>query len=88
MIDNLADTWQDCIEKFLGSPKVVVNGWGTQCDRNWKTNHKGIEITVHIYNESKNKKGSKLMVQGSKHSLICSFIFNELPKMYRIACES
>ena len=86
--DHLANTWQDCLEKLLGSPKVVINPWGTECDRNWKTKHEGIAITIHIYNNPKNGNGSKLMIQGSVQSLICSFVFKELPKIYRIVCEN
>ena len=60
--DHLADTWQECIATLLGEPKVVINPWGTECDRLWKVNHEGIVITLHIYNKPKNKKGSKLIL--------------------------
>ena len=88
--DVLANTWQECLERYLGEPKVVINGWGTECDRLWKVQYgeeKSIEITIHIYNKPKNKKGSKLMLQGSIQSLICSYVFNELPKIYKMVCD-
>lgn len=86
--DHLANTWQECIEKVLGEPKVVKNPQGTECDRSWKTNHCGIQITVHIYNNPKNGKGSKLMIHGRIQSLICSFVFSELPKIYKLVCNN
>ena len=49
--DYLADTWQRCIENILGEPKVVINAWGTECDRIWKVTHENCEITLHIYNK-------------------------------------
>ena len=81
--DCLADTWQECIGNLLGDPRVVKNAWGTECDRIWKTEYSGIDITIHIYNNPKNKKGSKLMLQGGRQSLICTFVFEELPKIYK-----
>ena len=89
--DFLADTWQECMTKYLGDPKVVINAWGTECDRIWKVQHgkeNKIEITVHIYNKPKNKKCSKLMLQGSIQSLICSYVFEELPKIYKMVCDN
>ena len=87
--DYLADTWQECITLVLGEPTVKVNARGTTLDRFWKVEYgqeRRIDITVHIYNKPKNKKGSKLMVQGSIQSLICSYVFSELPKIYKKAC--
>ena len=89
--DSLADVWQDCISQLLGAPKVKINPQGTECDRWWKVEYgqeRKIDITIHIYIRPKNKKGSKLMIQGSIQSLICSYVFKELPKIYRVVCES
>ena len=63
---------------------MSINPYGTECDRLWKVKHEGIEVTVHIYNNPKNKKGSKLMIQGSRQSILCSYVFNELPKIYKL----
>ena len=30
--DNLADTWQECMENALGEPLVKINPFGTECD--------------------------------------------------------
>ena len=61
-IENyLADTWQVNIENILGEPKVKINSHGTECDRSWKVSYEGIDITLHIYNNPKNNKGSKLL---------------------------
>ena len=78
--DLLADTWQECIEHILGAPKVVINAHGTECDRIWKVSYNNIEITIHMYNKPKNKKGSKLMLQGGIQSMICSYVFMNFPK--------
>ena len=82
--DHLADTWQSCIEELLGPPKVTKNSWGTECDRYWKVPYSDSEITLHIYNNPKNKKGSKLMLQGRPQTITCSYVFEELPKIYKL----
>ena len=41
------------------------------------------EITLHIYNKPKTKKSSKLLIQGGSQSLICLFVFSELPRIYK-----
>ena len=86
--DYLADTWQEFITKLLGEPKVVINPWGTECDRIWKINYTGIDITMHMYNKPKNKNGSKLMLQGSHQSILCSYVFEELPNIYKLVCAN
>lgn len=86
--DHLADIWQNCIESLLGEPKITKNAFGTECDRFWKVSYHEIDITVHIYNNPKNKKGSKLMLQGRPQSLICSYVFDELPKIYKLVLQN
>ena len=86
--DYLANTWQDSLSSLLGEAKVSINPYGTECDRLWKVKHEGIEVTVHIYNNPKNKKGSKLMIQGSRQSMICTYVFDELPKIYKLVCDN
>ena len=86
--DDLANTWQESISTLLGGPMVIINSSGTECDRFWKLYHAGIEITMHIYNNPKNKKGSKLMLQGSSQSVLCQYVFEELPKMYKLVCAN
>ena len=82
--DLLADTWQKCLSELLGEPKIIRNDKGTECDRFWKSKYMSIDITVHIWNNPKNKKGNKLMSQGSRQSIICSYVFEELPKIYKL----
>ena len=31
--DFLADTWHKCLIEHLGEPRVIVNDFGTECDR-------------------------------------------------------
>ena len=47
---------------------------------------KDIEITVHFYNHNKprDKKQSKIMVQGAVQSLLCEYVLSDLPKIYRM----
>ena len=82
--DYLANTWQASLSSLLGEATVNINSYGTECDRFWKVIFEEIEVTVHIYNNPKNKKGSKLMIQGSRQSILCAYVFNELPKIYKI----
>ena len=87
---HLADTWQECLTNMLGESNVRLSNLGNVCDRYWKisyTKERTIDITIHIYNKPLNKKSSKLMIQGSIQSMICSYVFNELPKVYKIVCE-
>ena len=86
--EYLADTWQEFIAVMLGQPKVKINDQGTECDRHWKVQYEGIDITLHIYNKPKNKKGSKLMLQGSRQSVLCAYVFEELPKIYKLVCAN
>ena len=89
--NSLAQAWQDCITRILGEAKVIINANGVECDRSWKvsyTQQKTIEITIHIYKNPKNKTGSKLVLQGSVQSMICSYVFNELPMIYKMVCET
>ena len=84
--DSMAASWNDALTFLLGNPQVKTNGRGTETDRFWKLNYefkKNIEITVHLYNKPKNKSGSKLLIQGSDQSAICSYVFNELPQIYK-----
>ena len=85
--DDLADIWQHCLQDLLGKPKVNINDKGTECDRSWKFPYKSVELTLHIYNNPKNKKGSKIMIQGKGQSLLFSYVFEELPKIYKDVCE-
>ena len=85
--NDLANTWQECIEEDLGEPRVSINQHGTECDRLWKVMFKAVEITIHLYNNPKNKKGSKLMLQAGKQSVICSYVFDELPRIYVEVCK-
>ena len=86
--EYLADTWQEYIAIMLGQPKVKINDQGTECDRHWKVQYAGIVITLHIYNKPKNKNGSKLMLQGSRQSVLCAYVFEELPKIYKLVCAN
>ena len=44
------------------------------CDRIWKVSYgtdEKVEITIHLYNNPKNKNGSKLLLQAGNQSLLC-----------------
>ena len=79
--DNLAEAWQDCLENIYGKPRIVKNDNGTETDRIWKImfglNEGEIEITLHFYNHNKpkDKKQSKMLIQGGVQSAICDFVF-------------
>ena len=91
--DKLAETWQECFENVYGVPKITKNPNGTETDRFWKMKYgqemEKIEITVHFYNHNKpkDKKRSKILVQGSNKSILCEYVFKELPKIYKLVCE-
>ena len=45
-----------------------------------------MEITLHFYNHNKpkDKKQSKMLIQGPVQSLICDFVFGKLPDIYKL----
>ena len=63
--EYLADTWQEYIAVMLGQPKVKINDQGTECDRHWKVQYAGIDITLHIYNKPKIKREASLCYKGA-----------------------
>ena len=91
--DILAEIWQDCLERTYGKPKITKNPKGTETDRLWKfpfgTDIESIDITLHFYNHNKpkDKKKSKILIQGSIQSILCDYVFNELPKIYKLVCS-
>ena len=75
---------------MLRNPEIKVNGKGTETDRFWKVAYNyvvNVEITVHLYITPKNKKGSKLLVQGGVQAAICTYVFEEPPYIYTKVCE-
>ena len=88
--DNLADAWQESLTSAYGEPFVRLNNKNTVCDRIWKVMFSSgdtkTELTVHFYNHNKpkDKKQSKILVQGSTQSAICDFVFGELPHIYEM----
>ena len=88
--DSLAEIWQECLESFYGTPRVDKNEHGTECDRIWKVkfglHDNKIELTIHFYNHNKpkDKKQSKILIQGSLQSVLYDFVFGELPKVYKM----
>ena len=83
--DSLAEMWQECLENTYGKPRIVLNG-GTESDRMWKIFFVDIEITLHFYNHNKpkHKKQSKMLLQGSNQALLCDFVFEQLPNIYKM----
>ena len=84
--DKLAEAWQESFENVYGSPRVHLNENGVECDRMWKIIYQNIELTLHFYNHNKPKakKQSKILVQGGVQSIICEYVFFELPKIYEM----
>ena len=84
--DHLAEVWQECLQEIYGEPRIVkVAATGTESDRIWKITYiNNMDITLHFYNHNKpkDKKQSKILVQGGNHSLLFEFVFGELPKIY------
>ena len=81
-----ADMWQDCLEEIYGKAETMKNKNGTIIDRLWKFDYEyqdtKTQLTVHIYNKPKNRKPSKLLIQGGAQVLIYMFVFNVLPQVY------
>ena len=90
MEDKLAEVWQECLEIVYGEPIIIRTPTGTESDRFWKTIFrqagKDLEITVHFYNHNKprDKKQSKILVQGAVQSVLCEYVLCDLPKIYKM----
>ena len=82
-----ADAWQDNLEKIYGTPTIHKTSKGTVTDTFWQFKYTVEEeetvITLHIYNKPQNKKKSKLMIQSGNKSLVCIFVFSELPRIFK-----
>ena len=79
-------------EKLFGKPIVNVNKTsGTEAGRVWKIKYKheehNSELTIHYYNKPVKSKKSKFLVQGGSHAAKYLFVFNEMPKIYKMVCE-
>ena len=87
--DVVAEVWQELLEKEYGSPRIVTNMHGTECDRIWKILYEHMDITLHFYNHNKpkDKKQSKILIQGAFQSTLCEFVFTELPTIYKSVCK-
>ena len=87
--DCLADAWQLCLESVYGAPRIVINN-GKEGDRFWKImfgqDDQHVEITLHFYNHNKprDKKQSKILIQGGVQFLLCEYVFCDLPKIYKM----
>ena len=90
--NHLADMWQECFERLFG--KLIVNknkATGTESGRVWKIQYSQgdnkSELTIHFYNKPLKTKKSKFLVQGGNHATKYLFVFNEMPKIYKMVCE-
>ena len=85
-----ADAWQESLERIYGEPIVHKRGRGTVGDTFWQFKYFAEErettITLHIYNKPKNKKTSKLLIQSGCQSLVCIYVFSELPRIFKTVC--
>ena len=85
-----ADAWQDSLAQIYGNPTVHKNSKGTVGDVFWQfkfsVEDKETNITLHIYNKPLNKKASKLLIQSGCKSLVCIYVFSELPRIYKSVC--
>ena len=64
---------------------------GTESGRVWKINYRHdediTELTIHYYNKPVKSKKSKFLVQGGSHVSKYHFVFNEMPKIYKMVCD-
>ena len=79
-------------EQLFGKPIVNRNkNSGTEAGRVWKVDYdegeNKAELTIHFYNKPVKSKKSKFLIQGGNHAFKCLFVFNEMPKIYRMVCD-
>ena len=88
--NHLADLWQESFEKLFGKPTVNKNKTtGTESGRVWKLiyGEQNCELTIHFYNKPISSKKSKFLVQGGSHAAKYLFVFDEMPKIYKMVLE-
>ena len=90
--NELADVWQESFKNLFGEPIINKNRTtGTESGRVWKIDFRhgeqSCELTVHFYNKPVTTKKSKFLVQGGSHTAKYLFVFNEMPKIYKMVCE-
>ena len=78
---------------MFGKPIVNKNrSSGTESGRVWKIDtvheEKRAELTIHFYNKPIKSKKSKFLIQGGTHAFKSLFVFDEMPKIYRMVCKS
>ena len=85
-----ADAWYENLVNIYGPPTIHKSSKGIVGDTFWQFKYSVEEeetvITLHIYNKPKNKKSSKLMIQSGNMSLVCLYVFSELPRIYKNLC--
>ena len=90
--NELADAWEEALEKKYGEPIIESSSKGKAFGKNWKTKFTvedmHVELTIHFYNKPLSKpKRSKILIQGgNKHnqSMLHFFVFEELPLIYEV----
>ena len=75
--DNLADEWQNVLERHLGIHKVD----------NIKVIFKNGEITITLYKKPKKDPRSKLHIQSKNQAKNLDFILDSLSKFYFEVCK-
>ena len=87
--NDLVDTWDKCFQELYGQPKINKNAkTGTETSRLWKIMYEACELTIHFYKKPKTTKVSKFLVQGGNHMAKYSFVFTELPIIYKTVCNA
>lgn len=72
--NKLADHWEHILKDLYGAEKPLENG-GIQFK---------IDImTLSFYNKPKKDNKTKDLIQGKNKDMICEFVFEMMPKIYR-----
>ena len=90
--DCLADIWEETFRSVYGDAVPEGPKDGKQYGSIWKTlflcEGQEEQITIHFYNKPKGRgKKSKIMVQGKNKALMCIFVFEQLPLLYKEVCK-
>ena len=82
------ESWDECFQNLYGEAKINTNAkTGIEVSRLWRIPYEGYELTIHLYKKPKTTKVSKFLVQGGNHVAKYSFVFSELPIIYKRVCE-
>ena len=89
IIENcLADAWETILSKVYSSPIFNQSNNGFQWKTEYEFNDSLTKISITLWKKPKCDNQSKILIQGGKQFMNTIFVFNELPRIYKLVNEA